>query len=460
MENKKSTLQINPEVVFAICIFVFYLGWMVVQPFGVAPDESMRYQIPQFIFENGCLPRGDDPSLVNNVWGLSYAFYPILSYMISFVFMKIVSIFTMEATALLFAARMTSVLFGVGTAVVSLKIGKKLFGGKIAWLFATVVSLLPQFVFITSYVNNDSMAIFSTALIVYFWIRGIETKWDIKTCVGLSVALSICALSYYNAYGFILCSAVIYFATYFLSDKDKDSYPVKQFLAKGFLIVGIFVLLVGWWFIRSAIIYNGDFLAMNAMNDCAEIHAIPELKPSLHDTFQNQGRSVFEMLTTTNWIIVTAGSFIGCFGGMEIKLQMWMYGVIGILLVIGLIFWLADSKRVFALKHKDDKQFDKWGIFAWIMLIACIIPNVLNVIYSYGSDYQPQGRYSLPMLIPFGFLVTLGFRKVLCQPTQCEAIYPCVQTKKQETITICVIGLYAFTSVMSYFLVFLPAYIK
>lgn len=94
------------------------------------------------------------------------------------------------------------------------------------------------------------------------------------------------------------------------------------------------------------------------------------------------------------------------------------------------------------------------------MLIACIIPNVLNVIYSYGSDYQPQGRYSLPMLIPFGFLVTLGFRKVLCQPTQCEAIYPCVQTKKQETITICVIGLYAFTSVMSYFLVFLPAYIK
>lgn len=481
MEKKNSKFSVNAEVIFAICIFVFYLGWMVVQPFGVAPDETMRYQIPQFIFENGFLPRGDDPALLDNVWGISYAFYPILSYMISFVFMKVVSIFTMNATALLFAARMTSVLFGVGTAVISLKIGKKLFGKRFGWVFACLVSFLPQFIFITSYVNNDSMAIFSTALIVYFWIRGIETKWDIKTCVGLSISLALCALSYYNAYGFILCSAIIYFATYFLCDKESDNYPLKSFFLKGFMIVGIFLLLAGWWFVRSAILYNGDFLARKAVSECSEIHAIDNLKPSLHVTFQNSGKSVFTMLTTTTWIVDMIISFIGCFGSMNILLPKWMYAIFGLIILVGLVFWILDAKNIFSLKGESKSKHNKWGIFSWIMLIALIIPNVLNVIYSYSSDYQPQGRYSMPMLLPLMFFLTLGFRRLLCKKvaithgltkstenqeeleTQDEETtenYPCEQSQKQIMATYGLMGFYIFMSLLSYFMVYLPAYIN
>ena len=43
-----------------------------------------------------------------------------------------------------------------------------------------------------------------------------------------------------------------------------------------------------------------------------------------------------------------------------------------------------------------------------MMAISAIIPNMLNVWYSYSSDYQPQGRYSMPMLIPLMYFVTKG----------------------------------------------------
>mgnify|MGYP006892997584 CR=1 FL=1 len=38
-----------------------------------------------------------------------------------------------------------------------------------------------------------------------------------------------------------------------------------------------------------------------------------------------------------------------------------------------------------------------------------IIPNILNAYYSYASDYQPQGRYSLPMIVPLTYFMVMGY---------------------------------------------------
>ena len=41
-------------------------------------------------------------------------------------------------------------------------------------------------------------------------------------------------------------------------------------------------------------------------------------------------------------------------------------------------------------------------------MVAVVLPNALNVWYSYSNDYQPQGRYSMPMLVPFMYYVVRG----------------------------------------------------
>ena len=46
-------------------------------------------------------------------------------------------------------------------------------------------------------------------------------------------------------------------------------------------------------------------------------------------------------------------------------------------------------------------------------MFALLIPNYLNAYYSYSSDFQPQGRYSMPMLIPLMYFVTKGVQAFL-----------------------------------------------
>ena len=46
------------------------------------------------------------------------------------------------------------------------------------------------------------------------------------------------------------------------------------------------------------------------------------------------------------------------------------------------------------------------------MALFCAITIGLGIYYSYAWEYQPQGRYILPVLIPLMYLVTLGMEKL------------------------------------------------
>ena len=172
LESKLEQHQKKIQIGYLILLFLFSCMWMWVQPLNASPDEGMRYLVPQYIYNHGRLPVGSDPEIINWAWGSSYGFNPITSYIISALFMKITAVFTTDATALLMAARLVSVLFGVANAYVVIKIAEKLFEGKrmYQWLFIVFATLLPEVVFITSYVNIDAMALFGTSLTIYCWI--------------------------------------------------------------------------------------------------------------------------------------------------------------------------------------------------------------------------------------------------------------------------------------------------
>ena len=174
MKRKKISAETTVEILFFLFLLVFYLMWARVQPMGAGPDEQMRYQIADYIYKHGSLPVGDDPSVRNVVWGISYAFSPILSYMIAAVFMKAVSFVTTAPFALLLAARFVNILFGLGTVWLVLDMGKRLFDRRKAWIAAAFVGLLPGSLFVFTYVNCDALAVFSTAVIVYAWVRYLD----------------------------------------------------------------------------------------------------------------------------------------------------------------------------------------------------------------------------------------------------------------------------------------------
>jgi len=419
MDSKKKSLYI--EIGFCVVVFALLLVWTGVQPLHSSPDELMRYDVIEYLFKHGTLPHGGEEEIRYGVWGISYAFHPYLSSIFSAIFMRITSIFTTNARALLLAARMVNISLGAGTTFLSLRIGKRLFSDGAKWLFAALVAFLPGAFFLFTYLNNDALAIFSTAVMILMWVRGMQDEWSLKTCVGLATGLSLCALSYYNAYGVALCS-IIFFVTTILMGREKK-FEWKFLLSRGAMITGIVLVLAGWWFIRAYIIYDGDFLGLNISDSYAQLYAIDELKPSNRQTMQMMGNSVKDMLVYTapgwrhNWVVTVGTSFIGMFGWMEIDMPFTLTKVYVAFMGVGLIGVLVGIKKgFFTLYEATAKQVKVWckeTIFRWCLVIAMVIPCVLLVFYSYTSDLQAQGRYIMSALIPLMYFVTWGYQTLL-----------------------------------------------
>lgn len=51
-------------------------------------------------------------------------------------------------------------------------------------------------------------------------------------------------------------------------------------------------MFAGWYFIRNGIIYNGDFLGIQATRKCGEINAMEQYKPSNRTNMYNQGKTM------------------------------------------------------------------------------------------------------------------------------------------------------------------------
>lgn len=399
------------ERIFIVGVLFILIGWTVIQPLGGGPDEKMRYSIVQYIFVHMKLPHGGDPEIIDRTWGFSYAFQPILPYIISAGFVKIGSYITMDGFRLLLFARSVNIIIGVIMAIITRKLSKKIFDHALAqWLFTLLVVLLPMQLFMHTYVNTDSMALLSTVVIVYAWMIGIESKWNLKSCITLAIGIIMCAMSYYNAYGYILCSMIL-FAFYYLQMKDKKiNIDWKNLIKNGSIIAVIVLIGIGWWFIRSYIIYDGDFLGLRIRDEYAEIYAIDSLKPSIHETYYNQGYSIWYMLKNSNFIVLTSKSFVAMFGNMEVGVYDWIYYGYLILIIVGFIGMLIPEKNRSYLTKLSNRNVK---LIHFNLFLCMIIPNILNIWAAYSYDYQPQGRYSLPMLVALMYFVCVGIYKLV-----------------------------------------------
>lgn len=400
-KNKKIIMAI-----FLIGLFCYYLIWTVSQPYNSCPDEKMKWDICKYIAEHNSIPDGRDESIRDSAWGISYAFQPILTYMICAVFVKIASIFTTQQFALVVVARLVSTISMTLTIYFVIKIANKLFKDKgiYKYLFIVFIAFQPITAFLASYINNDSTAILAISMIIYLWILGLESNWKTKHCILLGGAVGFCALTYYNAYGYILCSVLICLSSAVLNKMDA-----KEIAKKALIVASVAFAVAGWWFVRNAIIYDGDILGTKTQNEYGDKYALEKYKPSVRKTPENSNESILHMLNEDAWAKTTVKSFVGIFGYQNILMSNKIYYLYLSLWLIGGLGCLLKFKDLFIYKKEEKSKY----ILNYIFVIAIIIPILLSIIYSYTSDFQPQGRYIMGIIIPFMYFVVNGIQTML-----------------------------------------------
>lgn len=367
------------------------------------PDEHSRYKVPLYICNHGTLPTGFEEELFSGECRWTYGFYTLLPYMVQGYVMRFVNLFTDSPLALLYTARLVNVALGFGMAVMVLLLGKRLFrDDRVRWLFCFLVTFLPQSIFLHTYVNPDSMCLFSTSLMLYGLVRGYGDGFSVKSCVFLTTGVILCALSYYNAYGFILGSVVLFTACFVKREDGRWRYDWKAFLRKGIPMAVVVLVCVSWSFIRNYILYDGDIIGLTTKENFVKSFGI------VRETYYSQGKSLFEMLFQTDFFSKLCDTFIASYGSTSLYTWRKIYWFYKILFGVGIL-----SMLIFRNRERKGTQDYGWrrGLFHTVMVFCMVMPLILLIQYAYTVDYQAQGRYILPGVIPFMYYVSRGLEK-------------------------------------------------
>ena len=368
------------------------------------PDEKSRYLVPKYICEHGELPTGLEEEIRIPGYGFSYMLYNAFPYIVMGLAMRLVKCFTADPGALLFTARFINVLAGLAMAYAAWLLARRLFAKeRTRWLFCLAVTFQPMNLFVHSYVNTDSFCMLSTALIVYGLVRMYQEKADVKSCLWTAGGVILCALSYYSAYGYILAAVVLYIA-YFAKRGENRRYDMKGLLKYAGLTSGIVLLGISWWFIRQGIVLEGDFLGLHTRNVLTAQYGRESVK--FGSTFAGQGISFFGMLKemlARRLPAKLAGTLIAAYGGLGLKPQVWYYALYGLV-------WLAGAAGY--ITHLGGRKTWQRVLFHGCMVMCMALPLVLYLRYCYMTDYQEQGRYLLPALVPTMYYVAKGLENL------------------------------------------------
>ena len=431
---KKKPTRAELYVLLLYLSVFFTVGFLLVvrQPFHNArpellapPDEGDRFAVAEYIYEHGELPTGDEEEVQIPGYGGSYAYLPILPYIVMGNVMRAVSLFTEDVSALRIAARMVNLCFGTAMAFVVWLLGRRLFYRKtMLAVFCCGIMYLPQLLFLHTYVNTESMSLLSQALILYALVRMSQERTGVKNCLIFSAGAILCTLSYYNAYAYLLLS-IPWFIYCCVEERDgKCRLDVKRMLKGGGLIVLCWCLGAGWWFLRN-ILLHGDMLGLESLKKAQESVLQFGLRAP---TPMQQGMSVFTMISQPGFLQTVYHSFVANYGSMSILPPGWIYisfRWVYILLAVGLLLRCIMRIKAFCGRGGTEKKKKAANTFLReyaekerpsylpapcrvMMLMICIVTAGLWIYYCYALDFQMQGRYLMPCVIPLYFWLAAG----------------------------------------------------
>lgn len=409
------------EYVLTAVLFALCLTGAVLLPVAQCPDEAVRRFLSDWIFWNRTLPTGNEMETITAFYGFSYALRPFLGSLVAVFFMNLAAVFTTSAKALLIASRLVSVFSITICFYYCLRIGHIVFRKRSsAVLLGVLVCFLPQVMFLGMYQNNDILSLCGITAVTFAVLKCYEDRWSVRSSTRLGIWLSVCLLSYYSVYGWILF-AVLFCVAAVLTDgtiKGKG----KLLLSRAALIGGTCIVLAGWFFIRNAVLH-GDIFGISA--EAVSRERLKEAGVPLYQyvCYQRDGLSMTEFLKMKDYefLRMTTKSFVGVFGNMSIYMPLIRYGIYYALLGLGVVLFAAVIVR-----SKPNKRD---GLLMIFMGASSAITAGLHLWQSYARDYQPQGRYIIALSLLFGFMISYGMDRTelsLSVPDRRQAVrmYP------------------------------------
>ena len=287
-------------------------------------------------------------------------------------------------------ARWLSVLMGALAVLFTYLLALEIFPADkfLAASVGAVVAFVPQFIFVSSAVSNDSTIVALTALSLLLMVRLLDDRRPLhaRDAIALGVVCGLAALAKVSGLGLsVLAVLVLTWCilrqskirnTVLNTVKDQKSEILFHFL----IFTSAFLLVAGWWYLRNLVLY-GELTGTARMNEIFHLRAAP----MPFDQLLVQLREVWE----TFWV---------GFGWGNIRAHPLIYTGIGIFVALGVIGW--------ALRIRNSSSAIRHSPFA--ILCAWIALMFAALVYWMQTTQAPHGRLFFPALPALAVLLVFG----------------------------------------------------
>lgn len=316
--------------------------------------------------------------------------YPILYYFPASILYRLYS--SADIFTRIYTIRLYSLLFFLGMAIFSYKIGKLLFpDNKLLQMILTIfVSFHPMLLFSTIGVTSDSLANFLFTVFIYITIVLIQKGITIKRTLLLFVITLLSLLTKFQFITVIPMSISLILFLIFRDVKPKN----KIFLS---------VLTLGISFGTIAILYFMKFQSLLiAINTLVTLNTSSFIKYTVEYTFPHTYKEVLP------W-------YWGIYKWLGVTYPRFVHRIINYLLIfslIGFVYWFLQKV---IKKQWRDKNFQMISI----LIIFQIIYFGSISYYDWKSWYQTgyqlgvQGRYFFPFMTLHMAIITIGINSLL-----------------------------------------------
>lgn len=285
--------------------------------------------------------------------------------------------------------RLFSTVIGVGILIFVAAISRLLFSSlAMRCVMLAVAALIPQFIYLSSVVNNDVLLIFWVTAALYVLLYSVPHGLTRTRAILLG----------------LLCGAVLLtkttgaFFVVFIGGSLLLQFRWRQHIVAA---VTPIVLIAGWWYARNLVLYQDPFLTQ-AWRTTWSSDVIGE--------GQDRLRLIWDRLPYVYETIWAR------FGGGSVAVQPMINRTRDGLMVVGLAGLMVGAVIPFRLESKMPRST------SWIILVGsggCWLITLFVLASQAWAGVQ--GRYLLPGLVAWSALLTLGIFRFV--PTRMRRIF-------------------------------------
>lgn len=313
--------------------------------------------------------------------------------------------------------RFVSVCMGAGTVYLTYLLVRQIWPTQevLALAAAAIAAFNPMFCFISGSVNNDNLAMLLGAAGIWLLVRLVSrhggpavmarsTWWRDSAILGIVLGLAL--LTKPSTVGLLPLTAL---AVAFVARQRRSWWYL---FTGGIVTAGLVVLLSGWWFLRNALLYGGDWTGIERFIVILGYRDPPATLRQLWG--ERQG---FMM------------AYWGLFGGVNVPMPGWIYRVLnGVLLMagVGLLVWVLKwaiertLHRPLETRPAGPTWIARWMSTPHAIQLALLALWPLAVILPWISwatrTWSSQGRLIFTAMSAWSAWTALGLSQFLPRP--------------------------------------------